>query len=118
MLIDTLNVVGVPLPPTAEPNAPAPAAAAVDVTETAADPDTRSADLARWLSGPAAAAAASAPGAPALSDGERWAVHLVNSAFQRSQGGQWRRVFPSARSYEYYPFLDPDRPMHRLPFDA
>ena len=110
MLIDTLNIVGVPLPPASEPGAIA--APTVDVTETAADEDACSPDMARWLSANATAATATA-----LSDAERWALHLVNSAFKRSEGGQWRRLFPSARSSEYYPFLDPERTMHRLPFE-
>lgn len=52
-----------------------------------------------------------------LSDVHRWALHLVNSEFERSKGGKWRRLFPSARSEEYWPFLEQRNTMHRLPFD-
>ena len=53
-----------------------------------------------------------------LRDVERWALHVVNAEYERSKGGGWRRLFPSARSAEYYPFLDEARTMHRLPFDV
>jgi len=42
----------------------------------------------------------------------------VNSEFQRSKLGGWRRLFPSKRSSEYFSFLDPGRQLHHLPFDV
>ena len=73
----------------------------------------------------AAAAAAVAAHTPreseryaGLSEMERWTVELVNAEFRRSQQGRWRRLFPSERSAEYLPFLDPSHRMHHLPFDV
>ena len=146
MLIDLLNVVGMPLPPAAgappseavpagaernKENATAAAAAAVDISDDASVAEGVSASAAKsayeadggalaawlaWVRGPKSASAA--PGAPELCDAERWALHLVNAEYERSKAGKWRRLFPSPRSEEYLPFLDPARPMHRLPFDV
>lgn len=41
----------------------------------------------------------------------------INAEFRRSKLGGWRRLFPSNRTAEYLPFLDPSRKMHALPFD-
>lgn len=41
----------------------------------------------------------------------------TNAEFRRSKLGGWRRLFPSNRTAEYLPFLDPSRKMHALPFD-
>ena len=43
---------------------------------------------------------------------------MVNTEFTRSKEGGWRRLFPSARSEEYFPFLEPSRKFHFLPFDV
>jgi tubulin polyglutamylase TTLL5 len=138
MLLDALNTVGLPLPPPQPPSL-APAAAKEGEEREGADPTTSgsvgvsdeldesstpSSNLSRWVASGAAApgsTSASSPGgggAAALSDVERWALHLVNAEFERSKEGKWRRLFPSPRSGEYYRFLDPEHTMHRLPFDV
>ena len=55
---------------------------------------------------------------PRLVEREREAVRHVNAEFERSQQGNWRRLFPSSRSKEYERFLDPARQMHHLPFNV
>ena len=136
MLCDLLNVVGMPMPPAHDEGAAAvggAAAGGVDVSDAGEEVDPREAAAAkatslysRWSAGakPAAATPTATPTAtPAaaaseLSDVEQWALHLVNSEFQRSRAGKWRRLFPSERSAEYLPFLNPSHTMHRLPFDV
>ena len=54
--------------------------------------------------------------APALSDLEQWYVYLVNSEYERSKSGKWRRLFPSERSSEYFQFFDPSHRLHFLPY--
>ena len=119
MLVDLLNVVGMPLPPASVASG---AEAAGGAAEASANHDVSAGDGAvpqtlfeKWRAG-------APPPTPAegdsLTDVERWALHLVNAEFRRSQAGGWRRLFPSARSAEYHRFLDPERTMHRLPFDV
>ena len=66
----------------------------------------------------ASATGAATGGAASLSDVERWALHVVNREYERSKATKWKRLFPSARSSEYYAFLDEARTLHRLPFDV
>ena len=54
--------------------------------------------------------------APGLSDLEQWYVYMVNAEYARSKQGKWRRLFPSARSSEYFQFLDPTHRFHFLPY--
>ena len=116
MLIDLLNLVGIPMPPSEPPPADDSAGYKQGVDADAQGAACRTL-LARWLE----ATGGHAPGArlgEAASDAEvdRWAVHLVDSEFERSKAGGWRRLFPSSMSEAYYPFLDPARRLHRLPF--
>ena len=123
MLLDLLNVVGVPVPadtpegktPMPMPGAPEPAsegdaAAAADGAPAAAPPAPAAA--------PPPAAADDVRGADGFTEREREAVRHVNAEFERSQQGNWRRLFPSSRSKEYERFLDPARQMHHLPFNV
>ena len=117
MLVDLLNVVGVPVPTaTAEGTTPMPMPVPEQATEIAG------------AAGPAAAAPPAqtatppttdtARGADGFTEREREALRLVNAELERSQQGDWRRLFPSPRSKEYTGFLDPARQMHHLPFDV
>ena len=111
MLLDLLNVVGVPVPTqTAEGTTPLPMpASAVPTAEQGAAAPAEAAT--------AAAAAAAVRGPDGLTDQEREVKRIVDAEFARSKQGGWRRLFPSARSKEYTQFFDPERQMHHLPFD-
>jgi len=95
MMADTLNLVGVRLPP-AEPAKPTEAAAA------RAEAEYQSLAAGRKLS------AAEAHDA---------ARRHVDAEFARSSQGGWRRLLPSALSEEYAPFVGEERRgVHVLPF--
>ena len=94
MLVDTLNVVGMPLP-----------------HDTA-----QLGDMDRW------AQTATSDRLHASSTraevAEAWALHSVNSEFERSKSGQWRRLLPSSRSIEYLPLMNQTRSLNWLPFEV
>ena len=101
MLVDTLNVVGVPLP-LASPGA---ASASGDAPS----------EMERW------AYANAGSGGQKASVGqkvmmERWTQHLVNSEYARSRESGWRRLLPSAQT-DYLPFLNPGRTLNLLEFE-
>ena len=104
MLIDLLNLVNVPAvavpatPPADASLAPSPAEASTS---------------AAGASGAATAATASAVDSDVAAAA---ALRHVDAEFARSKAGGWRRLFPSARSADYPPFLDPSHVLHRLPF--
>ena len=113
MLVDLLNVVGVPVPvATAEGTTPMPMPVSGQGAETAAG------------AVPAADAPPVPPAADAARDAdgftrrEREALRIVNAEYERSQQGGWRRLFPSSRSKEYSGYLDPARQLHHLPFNV
>jgi len=49
--------------------------------------------------------------------GEEAVLNHINAEYRRSKSGGWRRLFPSSRSAEYLPLLEPSRTMHSLPFE-
>lgn len=119
MLLDLLNVVGVPVPATtAEGTTPM----AMPVPDQASEGDAAAAGGGETaVPAPPAAtppAADTVRGADGFTQREREALRHVNAEFERSQQGGWRRLFPSSRSKEYTRFLDPARQMHHLPFDV
>ena len=144
MLIDALNLVGLPTPPPQpEPEAQAPTAAPPPgrwnlspATKKPKRTPMPPSDFERWMkaapSPQVAPAAAFAEGSvhgreEPLSGSQRqqlqqphdaWAIHLVNAEYERSKEGSWRRLFPSARSSEYEAFFDElRRSRHFLPFE-
>ena len=113
MLIDLLNVVGVPVPvATAEGTTPMPMPVSGQGAETAAGA-VPAADAP-----PVPPAADAARGADGFTRREREALRIVNAEYERSQQGGWRRLFPSSRSKEYSGYLDPARQLHHLPFNV
>lgn len=117
MLVDLLNVVGVPVPAaTAEGTTPVPMPVSEQVAETAAG--AGSAADAPPVPTAAPPAADAARGADGFTEREREALRIVNAEFERSQQGDWRRLFPSPRSKEYTGYLDPARQLHHLPFNV
>merc|ERR1719382_2223098 len=92
MLLDLLNLVGVPVPMNATADSQGPSASHQDAE--GGQPEV----------------------APAVQQREEMIRH-VNGEFRRSKLGAWRRLFPSKRSSEYFPFLDPGRQMHQFPYD-
>lgn len=148
MLIDALNLVGMPTPPPppAEPAAPPSAAPTppgkywnLSPSKKALKVPAGPSDFERWAKAKTAETGAAAPAAAAAvavaAEGgesarsaaergrqrqrEQWALHVVNSEFARSREGEWRRLFPSARGAEYREFFDEARrPWHFLPFDV
>ena len=107
MLIDLLNLVNVPAvavpatPPADASLAPSPAEASTS---------------AAGASGAATAATAATAAAVDSDVAAAAALRHVDAEFARSKLGGWRRLFPSARSADYLPFLDPSHVLHRLPF--
>ena len=113
MLVDLLNVVGVPVPvATAEGTTPMPMPVSGQGAETAAGA-VPAADAP-----PVPPAADAARGADGFTRRERAALRIVNAEYERSQQGGWRRLFPSSRSKEYSGYLDPARQLHHLPFNV
>ena len=124
MLLDLLNLVGVPVP-SAEEAGETPSAAADDAaTATAVQAAAAALETApSAASGAIADTPAESPasadtirGADGFTEQEREVLRHVNAEFARSKQGGWRRLFPSPRSHEYECFLDPDRKLHLLPF--
>ena len=115
MLVDLLNVVGVPVPAAnAEETMPMPMP--MPVSQQAADSAEAVGPATAAPLAPTAMPPDTARGADGFTEREREALRLVNAEFERSQQGEWRRLFPSPRSKEYAGFLDPARQMHHLPF--
>lgn len=120
MLVDAFNVVGMPVAPEEPPPPPRKAGrgsrasgAATAANEGAAAPDGNGAAAAamreRWVQ-------AVAPNVRDRTEQiARWTRHLVDSEFERSKGGQWRRLIPSPEG-KYLPFLSEERALNRLPF--
>ena len=136
MLVDALNVVGLPVTSPQVPGevaaeqyrqrssswmaaapaaAPAPAAAAAVEgrrwSKAGAGSGGSSAPppLTAELDAWVAAAAPSRPELESMSEAERieqWTMHLVNAEFVRSRASRWRRLLPSKRSDEYRPLFE------------
>lgn len=141
MLIDLLNVVGMPVPPAPDARWPTASPGAADAGSTASSeppsepppPEPRdvsdgvaaaasssASSASEPIAEPARAAAAAAAELQPLSQEEleRWCLEVVNVEYQRSKTGKWRRLLPSARSADYIPLLDPAHTLHALPFDV
>lgn len=93
MLVDALNIVAVPTPPAA------PLAG------------TGASDMDRW-------AADARLGGAAPDKVREWAKHLVDSEYERSQSGGWRRLYPCAdRRAKYLSYLQREgRDLNRLDY--
>ena len=98
MLIDLLNVVGMPLPPT-PPAAP-------------------SSDFDLWAAGRGEAAAdGGAAGERERALRDEWTVASVDAEYWRSLRTMWRRLCPCANAEaKYGRFFEDGRTRHRLPF--
>ena len=111
MLLDLLNVVGVPVPtPTAE------GTTALSMPEPVAEGRSAATEGTQQAEPAPAPKAPEVRGADGFTERERDALRHVNDEFVRSRQGGWRRLFPSSRSKEYERFFDPARQMHHLPF--
>ncbi len=107
LLIDLLNLVGVPAPSpadsasgveagTAAPaSAAAPASSAASAAGGGVDAGASQGTPPEQAGEAAAAAAARPPAAPTTADEEAEVVRHVNAQFARSKAGSWRRLFPA-----------------------
>ena len=101
MLVDTLNVVGVPLPP-----------ATMGAVPSSSVPPS---EMERWAD--ATRREGDGQAIDTQERVERWTQHFVNVEYARSRESGWRRLLPSACA-DYRPFLDPGRTLNGLDFDV
>ena len=112
MLVDALNLIGMPLPNAADAASAASAAAPVQPKRAggARSAPPAPSDLEVWASHAAGDVQSRAETV------RRWAAHLVDAEFERSQSGGWRRLIPNHRG-EFLPFLAREsRPLNSLAF--
>jgi len=112
MLIDLLNLVGVPAPPAANSASPAEVAGGAGAAASVAG---SSVDGASCSTPAEAGGAATRPAAPSTADEEADVLRHVNAQFARSKGGAWRRLFPAAGALRTFRTRDPSPPSSHPP---
>lgn len=86
-LVEALNVVGLPVP-----------LQATDQADGKGIDDAPN-EFERW------ARSVSESSSDEAEKRQQWAMHLVNTEYERSRSTRWRRLFPGPRNAEYLPLL-------------